>query len=192
MSPLLKDDQRTLLLLARRAIVEAVSHLQVFEVPPVTDSLARPMGAFVTLYCDGHLRGCIGRIEPTEPLARTVAQCAVGAALHDPRFTPVVGEELVRLAIEISVLSPVEPILPEAVKVGTHGLVVQREHFRGVLLPQVAVERAWTRERFLEETCRKAGLPRDAWRDPETQCLAFTDEVFSEAEFKENQSSSGR
>jgi uncharacterized protein (TIGR00296 family) len=86
----------------------------------------------------------------------------------------------------------VEPILPEAVKVGTHGLVVQREHFRGVLLPQVAVERAWTRERFLEETCRKAGLPPDAWRDPETQCLAFTDEVFSEAEFKENQSSSGR
>ena len=192
MSPLPKDDQRTLLLLARRAIVEAVSHLQVFEVPPATDNLARPTGAFVTLYCDGHLRGCIGRIEPTEPLARTVAQCAVGAALHDPRFTPVVGEELVRLAIEISVLSPVEPILPEAVKVGTHGLVVQREHFRGVLLPQVAVERAWTRERFLEETCRKAGLPPDAWRDPETQCLAFTDEVFSEAEFKENQSSSGR
>jgi len=178
--------------LARRAIVEAVSYLQVFEVPPVSDNLARPTGAFVTLYCDGHLRGCIGRIEPTEPLARTVAQCAVGAALHDPRFTPVVGEELVRLTIEISVLSPVELILPEAVKVGTHGLVIQREHFRGVLLPQVAMERAWTRERFLEETCRKAGLPPDAWRDPETQCLAFTDEVFSEAEFKENQSSSGR
>jgi AmmeMemoRadiSam system protein A len=191
MSPLPKNDQRTLLLLARRAIVEAVSHLPLFEVPSVTGNLARPTGAFVTLYREGHLRGCIGRIEPAEALARTVAQCAVGAALHDPRFTPVVGEELVRLTIEISVLSPVEPILPEAVKVGNHGLVVQREHFRGVLLPQVAVERAWTRERFLEETCRKAGLPPDAWRDPETQCLAFTDEVFSEAEFKENQSSSG-
>lgn len=187
MSPLPKDDQRTLLLLARRAIVEAVSHQQVFEVPAVTDNLARPTGAFVTLYCDGYLRGCIGRIEPAEPLASTVAQCAVSAALHDPRFTPVAGEELVRLTIEISVLSAVEPILPEAVNVGTHGLVVQREHFRGVLLPQVAVERAWTRERFLEETCRKAGLPPDAWRDPETQCLAFTDEVFSEAEFKEDQ-----
>src|SRR5579864_1469349 len=105
MSPLPKDDQRTLLLLARRALVEAVSHLQVTEAPAVTANLARPAGAFVTLYCDGHLRGCIGRIEPTAPLARTVEQCAVGAALHDPRFTPVAGEELVRLTIEISILS---------------------------------------------------------------------------------------
>src|SRR5260370_1738176 len=186
MSPLPKDDQRTLLLLARRAIVEAVSHLQVFEVPAVTDNLAKPTGAFVTLYCDGHLRGCIGRIEPTEPLARTIAQCAVGAALHDPRFTPVVGEELARLTIEISVLSPVEPILPEAVKVGTHGLVVQREHFRGVLLPRVAVERAWTRERFLEETCRKAGLPPDPCRHPPPQRLPFTDHAFSPPDFKQH------
>src|SRR5712692_628810 len=112
MSPLPKDDQRTLLLLARRAIVEAVSHLQVFEVPPVAESLARPTGAFVTLYCDGHLRGCIGRIEPTEPLARTVAQCAVRAALPDPRLTAVVIEQLVRVAISFSGPASLVPIRP--------------------------------------------------------------------------------
>jgi AmmeMemoRadiSam system protein A len=192
MSPLPRDDQRTLLELARRAISESISRLPLFDVPPVSASLDRPAGAFVTLYREGHLRGCIGRIEPVEPLAKTVAHCAVGAAFHDPRFTPVVADELSLLVIEISVLSPAKPIRPEAVEVGLHGLVVSREQFHGVLLPKVAAERGWTSQRFLEETCRKAGLPPDAWRNPETECLSFTDEVFSEAELNEGHPLPGR
>ena len=182
MSPLPRDDQRALLELARRAIVQALSGNQFPEVPPLSGNLARKAGAFVTLYRGSHLRGCIGRIEPAEPLAWTIARCAVDAALHDPRFSPVTAEELDQLTIEISVLSLAEPIHPEAVQAGIHGLVITREHLRGVLLPKVAAEHDWTRERFLEETCRKAGLPPDAWRDPKTECLAFTDEVFSEDE----------
>ncbi|HYL11343.1 MAG TPA: AmmeMemoRadiSam system protein A [Candidatus Acidoferrales bacterium] len=188
MSPLPRDDQRTLLELARRAISESLSRLPPFDVPTVSVSLDRPAGAFVTLYREGQLRGCIGRIEAVERLVKTVVDCAVGAAFHDPRFTPVVAEELSLLLIEISVLSPATPIRPEAVEVGLHGLVISREPFRGVLLPKVAAERGWTSQRFLEETCRKAGLPPDAWRNPETECLSFTNEVFSEAEFKEGHS----
>lgn len=129
------------------------------------------------------LCGCIGQVAPSDSLAVTVARCAIGAATKDPRFPPVRPEELAELEIELSILSPLEPIEPEAVQIGQHGLMVVRDYHRGVLLPQVAMEHHWTRERFLEETCTKAGLPPDAWRDPGTQIQAFTAEIFSEADF---------
>jgi len=113
-----------------------------------------------------------------------VVHCAVGAALHDPRFPPVGLEEIVQLTIEISVLSIPQPIPPGEVQVGTHGLLIQRDQFRGVLLSKVARERGWNREKFLDETCQKAGLPPKSWRDPQTECLAFIDEAFSEADFE--------
>jgi AmmeMemoRadiSam system protein A len=182
MSPLSSGDRRALLELARRAIVEA-AHRR--PVPPVllhTPELARPGGAFVSLHQRGRLRGCIGQMEALEPLAQTVARCAAAAATEDPRFAPVQPQELDELEIEISVLSPLFPISPEQVEVGRHGLLVSRGWQRGVLLPQVAAEFRWTPQRFLEETCRKAGLEADALRDPATRIQAFTAEVFSEAE----------
>ncbi len=112
MSPLLKDDRRELLRLARRTILESVSQCPQSDLTVFSESLARPSGAFVTLYRAGRLRGCIGRIEAVEALARTVVHCAVGAALHDPRFPPVGLEEIVQLTIEISVLSIPQPIPP--------------------------------------------------------------------------------
>ncbi len=182
MSPLSEEDRRTLLALARQAIVEAVVHGQVPEEPLPGGVLARPAGAFVTLHLRGGLRGCIGRIEATEPLADTVVRCAVSAALHDPRFDPIRRDELEGLEIEISILTPPVSIRPGEIEIGRHGLVVSRGPFRGLLLPQVAVEHALTAERFLEETCRKAGLASGAWRDAETQIHAFTCEVFAEKE----------
>lgn len=113
-----------------------------------------------------------------------VAHCAKAAALEDPRFSPLSPQELVEIEIEISVLSPIEPIAPDQIESGKHGLVVTRGSIRGVLLPQVAAEFQWTAERFLEETCVKAGLERDAWKDAATQIEAFTAEVFSESEFR--------
>jgi hypothetical protein len=180
MSPLCEEDRRALLGLARRAIVEAVVHDRTLEESPASQSLARLAGAFVTLRHGGQLRGCIGHIEATESLADTVARCAVSAALHDPRFNPVSPDEIPGLQIEISVLTPPEITRPEDVQVGRHGLLISRRWQRGLLLPQVAVEYGLGRERFLEETCRKAGLPLDAWKDPETEIRAFTCEVFSE------------
>jgi AmmeMemoRadiSam system protein A len=144
--------------------------------------LARRAGAFVTLHRLGRLRGCIGHIEATEPLAETVIRCAVSAALHDPRFDPTSREEIPDLEIEISILTPPEIARPEEIEIGRHGLLISRGWQRGLLLPQVAVEHGLSRERFLEETCRKAALAPDAWKEPETEIRVFTCEVFSEKE----------
>lgn len=140
-----------------------------------------PTGAFVTLrqYL-GELRGCIGRAMSSQPLFQTVADCTVEAARLDPRFSPVRPDELAELRIEISVLSALEDVSPEQIEVGCHGLLISVGLRRGLLLPQVAREWGWDRERFLDETCLKAGLPRDAWRHG-ARIQAFTAEVFAEA-----------
>jgi AmmeMemoRadiSam system protein A len=113
-------------------------------------------------------------------LRESVVHCAQSAALHDPRFPPLLKAELPALQIEISVLSPLSRIDPNDVEIGKHGLVVATEDRRGLLLPQVSTEHHLSREEFLEETCRKAGLPRDAWRDPQTEIFSFTCEIFQE------------
>jgi AmmeMemoRadiSam system protein A len=188
------DDRRALLARARQAIVEIVVRNRTVEWPSPAGRLAVPAGAFVTLHCLSRLRGCIGRTDASLPLAETVVQCAIGAALHDPRFPPLGRNEIPCLEIEISVLSEFAPVLPQAIEPGRHGLLIikvdQRGDHRGLLLPQVAVERHWSATRFLEETCEKAGLDRHAWRDPETRILGFTAEVFSEGNLSAAQSDS--
>jgi AmmeMemoRadiSam system protein A len=121
-------------------------------------------------------------------LAETVAQCAISAALHDPRFRPLREDEIPRLELEISVVSEPRPIKPEEVEVGTHGILVSRGASRALLLPQVAVERSWSATQFIEETCRKAGLEPGAWRDPETKLYAFTADILSEFELAKSSS----
>src|SRR5205807_9055806 len=114
----------------------------------------------------GQLRGCVGQVEASDPLGDAVARAAINAALHDSRFPAVEVDEVGSLEIEISVLSPPELIAPEAILLGRHGLLIVNGEHRGLLLPRVAAGRRWSSQRFLEETCAKAGLPRDAWRDP--------------------------
>jgi AmmeMemoRadiSam system protein A len=109
-----------------------------------------------------------------------VVRCAASAALHDPRFAPLKPEDLGELEIEISLLSPAAAIDPARIEIGQHGLLVSRGAQRGLLLPQVAVEHKLTPEQFLDEACRKAQLPRQSWRDPGTQMLGFTCEVFTD------------
>jgi AmmeMemoRadiSam system protein A len=177
---LCSDDCRALLELARRAISSAVIEKRIPDFPPYRAALSEPTGAFVTLHRDGQVRGCVGQVESPDSLADTVARAAINAALHDSRFPAVEAEEVESLEIEISVLSPPEPIAPGAILLGRHGLLIVEGEHRGLLLPQVATERQWSLQRFLEETCAKAGLPRDAWREPSTRILAFTAEVFSD------------
>jgi AmmeMemoRadiSam system protein A len=173
-------DRRSLLELARRAIAEAVCLQKPAEGISQNGVFAEKRAVFVTLDVRGRLRGCIGVVEAFEPLGESIARCAASAALHDPRFSPVSAEELRELQIEISLLSPPEPILPENIEIGKHGLLILQGSKRGLLLPQVAVEHKLGREQFLEETCRKAGLNAKAWQERETQILGFTSEVFSE------------
>jgi AmmeMemoRadiSam system protein A len=174
-------DRCTLLALAREAISEVVLRLDFLDLPPPPGSLAEARAAFVSVRCNGKLRGCIGRTSSDNTLAETVVQCAISAALQDARFRPLCEEDMAGLKIEISVLSELLPLSPDEIQVGVHGILVVRDANRGLLLPQVAVERKWGAERFLQEGCRKAGLPLDAWRDPETKLFAFTADVFSEA-----------
>jgi len=180
MSQLSSDDWRALVEIARRAISSAILEKSIPDFPPYPAALSEPRGAFVSLYCSGNLRGCVGQVENPGALADVVARSAINAALYDPRFPPVGAHEVAILQIEISVLTALERISPEAIVTGRHGLLVARGPFRGLLLPQVAMERNWSSRRLLEETCIKAGLARDAWSDPATDVFGFTAEVFSE------------
>jgi AmmeMemoRadiSam system protein A len=175
------NDGRVLLDLARRAIASAVTQKTLPEFTYPAGLLDIRAGAFVTLRYSGKLRGCVGQVEDPGPVADTVARAAINAALHDTRFFPLAADEIDALEIEVSVLSPLEPLAPETIIVGLHGLMVDRSGQRGLLLPQVAAERQWSSRRFLEETCAKAGLPDDSWKDPDTRILGFTVQVFSES-----------
>ena len=183
MSELGPEDRQRLLDLARAAI-EARLRGRPRPEPELGARLREPCGAFVTLRSrpDHDLRGCVGYIQPSLPLAESVAHAALAAALEDTRFTPVTLEELPKLSLEISVLSPLAPIRPEQVRVGVHGLVLRHRGHSGLLLPQVPVEHGWDRETFLDHTCRKAGLDAGCWRHPDTKISAFTAEVFGDAE----------
>jgi AmmeMemoRadiSam system protein A len=187
------DQRRTLLLIAHEAILSVLERRPSPEAPPLPPALSDPRGVFTTLYLrcglpgdlagrlGRHLRGCVGYAVPIAPLNRAVAETARAAAFEDSRFLPVTKEEALELEVSLSVLSRLFPIHPEAVEVGRHGLVISLGARRGLLLPQVAVEHGWDRETFLEQTCRKAGLPLDAWRKAAT-VEAFTAEVFADAD----------
>jgi AmmeMemoRadiSam system protein A len=157
----------------------------------LTPALEAVRGAFVTLrHRSGELRGCIGRVEPTLPLWRTVMECAFASATRDPRFEALSAAELAFHRIEISVLTAPEPIPPASVEPGRHGLLVSHGASEGLLLPQVASENDWDRDTLLGMVCRKAGLPQDAWRKGARLC-AFEAEVFSEDSDREPPSAAG-
>lgn len=175
-------EKMLLLEVARRAMVAAAQALD-FAPPLSCDAgLREPWGAFVTLRQRGRLRGCMGQLPSRTPLVEVVAHCAKAAALEDPRFDALRPEDTSQVAIEISVLSSLEKITLQQIEIGRHGLFVRCGNLRGVLLPQVATEFRWTAAKFLEETCIKAGLDREAWKDPETEIQGFSAEVFSEEE----------
>ena len=180
---MLTNEQRTRLLQVARQSVMAVCCGDA-EPDLTTDdpALTSVQGAFVTLHKpDGDLRGCIGHLEGHLPLLETVAEMAVAAATQDPRFPRVRCEEVPRLHIEISAMSPIREVKDVGeIEVGRHGLVMSRGYQRGLLLPQVATEYGWTRDEFLRHTCRKAGLPSNAWQDAGTKIETFEAEVFSE------------
>ena len=175
-------EEAYLLEIARNSVETAVNKHEPYD---ATDggfhSLDQERGAFVTLTKHGELRGCIGYVAPVKPLYITVRDVAALAARRDQRFRPVAPAELGDLKYEISVLSPLRRVLDtEEIQVGTHGLVMRQGGREGLLLPQVPVEEGWNRVTFLEQTCRKAGLPANAWRDQDTDIFLFTALVFGQ------------
>jgi AmmeMemoRadiSam system protein A len=168
-----------LLRLAREAILAKIDGRSLLAPEPDSEWPAEHRGVFTTLYLHGQLRGCVGYAMPIAPLSRAVMETACAAAFNDTRFAPVTSEEAHGLEISLSILSPLARIRAEDVVVGRDGLLVSEGARRGLLLPQVPVENGWDRETFLEQTCRKAGLPLDAWRKG-ASIEAFTAEVFGD------------
>ncbi len=174
--------------MAREAIESKVRGraLPPFSVP---GSFERDSGVFVTIntHPGEELRGCIGYPNPFFPLAKAIVKAAEGAT-EDPRFPPLGVPELDRVVVEVSILTPPEPLevrkpkqLPGLVRVGVDGLIAARGAARGLLLPQVAVDWGWDAEEFLAQTCMKAGLMPDAWLEPETRFSRFQSEIWGEA-----------
>jgi len=177
---MLTDAQKDALVdLARRSVAATVTRS---AAPTCSVAVPDASGVFVTIKRGGELRGCLGTLQCQRGLAGEVVRCAADAATDDPRFPPVSIDELPDLAVEVSVLGPLElidPRDPEAIVIGRHGLVAERGFRRGLLLPQVATEWGWTVEQFLRQTCLKAGLEPDAWQR-DARISRFEAEVFGE------------
>ena len=178
----LSSEERSLLLRLVRDTLSARFRGEPLPEPPIPEGpLTELRGAFVTLKEKGQLRGCIGHVVGLEPLWKSVRSNAINAAFHDPRFSPLEPDELPRVKIEISALTPLEEVAsPDEIEVGLHGVMIEKGLYRGLLLPQVAVEYGWDRETFLDYTCRKAGLQPGCWKDQDARISVFSAEVFSE------------
>jgi AmmeMemoRadiSam system protein A len=178
---MLTDPQKSALMaIARQAIATHESGAANERPGPI--EFPDASGVFVTIKRRGELRGCLGTLQSSRGLGAEVARCAADAASEDPRFPPVGRDELPEIAVEISVLGPLEPIDPRqegAIVIGRHGLVAEQGPRRGLLLPQVATEWGWTVEQFLRQTCTKAGLPPDAWQHG-ARISRFDAEVFGD------------
>jgi uncharacterized protein len=175
------EERRILLRLARESILSSLGW-QFAPEASHPEHLRENRGVFTTIYVKGNLRGCVGYAMPIAPLFRAVAETARSAAFEDSRFPAISPGEVAGLEVSLSILSPLFEVRPEQVEVGRHGLVVSEGYRRGLLLPQVPLEWNWDREAFLAQTCRKAGLPPDAWRFG-AQLQAFTAEVFGDSDF---------
>lgn len=179
------QEQQRLLEIARQSISDAAGGRGPAPLEAEPDGLTLERGAFVTIHRHGNLRGCIGNFTAEGPLADTVQQMAVSAALHDPRFPPVSPDEMDELDLEISVLSPLSKIENVGeIEVGVHGIYIISPRGRGVLLPQVAAEWGWDRDTFLDQTCVKAGLQPGCWRDDDVEILIFSAQVFGEEDHR--------
>lgn len=163
-APLTAALQLDLLTLAHAALAAAANGSPPVQ-PPGAGPFLQPAAVFVSWTIAGRLRGCIGCIEAREPLGIAVVRLSMAAGREDPRFEPIGTAELSIALCEISILGPLVPITSvDDIEIGRDGLVVEQRGRRGVLLPRVAVEWRWGRERFLNETCVKAGLAPNAWR----------------------------
>jgi AmmeMemoRadiSam system protein A len=178
------DDKRVLLALSRETLTAHLSGRGMPSYRSTSAALRAPRATFVTLRRrdSGDLRGCRGERVARWPLIESVMHMTIASAVDDPRFEPVRLHEVPGLHIEISALTPPQPIRPEDVVVGRHGLIVMAGHTAGLLLPQVPEAYGWTREQFLRGVCEKAGLAPDAWRKSWVRLEAFEAEVWGEEE----------
>ena len=176
-------DRSQLLDLARKSIEYYLNHKKQFILTNPDNSIFIDKRAvFVTLHKDGYLRGCIGHMHAQMPLHKAVIEMATASAFEDPRFASVQKEELEKIEIEISVLSPMERIFDyKKIRMGIDGVWIKKGFRSGVYLPQVATDTGWDRETFLKSLCiSKAGIPQDAYKDADAEIYIYQVEKFNE------------
>lgn len=179
-SKLTRKEQQQLLALSRKAIIEYIKNGHTEQASVQNEGLAHTAGCFVTIKLHNKLRGCIGCFTSEKPLWQTVQEFAIAAASRDPRFYPLHPEELDDITIELSVLSDLVKIeSTDEIQVGNHGLYIEKNMYRGVLLPQVATENNWDKTTFLAQTCLKAGLDPAAWESG-ADIYIFSAQIFGE------------
>jgi uncharacterized protein len=183
---LTEEEGKAAVKLARRALTEFTEKRSRIKPEGLPEVFDEKQGVFVTLHEDGDLRGCIGYPQPVMPLGNAIVDSAINAGTGDPRFPSVKAKELGRIEFEVTVLTKPQPYrvpknkLPEMVRIGIDGLIVTKGMFSGLLLPQVAPEWGFDPMEFLSQTCLKAGLPADAWIDPDTEVQHFQAQIFAE------------
>ncbi|MEM0359892.1 MAG: TIGR00296 family protein [Candidatus Diapherotrites archaeon] len=180
------EEGKELVKLARKSISYMLATGLLFKEKTNEKKFLEKRGVFVTLnlHPGGELRGCIGLPYPVKPLWSAVIEAAVSAALHDPRFQPLKSKELEEITVEVSVLTEPKKAdksgLPDSIRIGEHGLIIEKGYNSGLLLPQVATELGWDAETFLEQVCLKAGLYAKAWKAPDATIKIFSAQIFSE------------
>ncbi len=181
------EDAKKLIKLARKSIEYTMATGQKYK-DDIPHKFLDKRGVFVTLekFPSGELRGCIGFPEPVMPLWLAIIEAANSAAFLDTRFQQIDSDELDKITVEISVLTVPEEItvskdkIAKHIEIGKDGLIIRKGFHSGLLLPQVGFEYGWTSEEFLEHTCMKSGLSRDAWREDDTKVLKFQAQIFHE------------
>ena len=174
-----------LLRVARQSLENFLECGERIQFPTEIPELMEKRAVFVTLRKreNGDLRGCIGQSKPSYPLIEAVAKTAISSAVDDTRFPSLTLNELPELLIEINVLSPLAPSKPEDVKIGKHGLMINKGSKGALFLPEVAVLNGWDLHTFLDELCRKADLPEGCWHEREAKLYVFESEAWGENEF---------
>ncbi|NOQ34061.1 MAG: TIGR00296 family protein [Methanosarcinales archaeon] len=184
---MLDRDEGTIAVRLARSAIKAHLSGEVVETGDLPVVFGEKRGVFVTLHKNGDLRGCIGYPEPIMQLLDAILDSAVSAAVRDPRFPPVRYEEMEEIVVEVTILTPPAKIdampsdMPKHVEVGKHGLIVRKDVYQGLLLPQVATEWGFDAEEFLSQTCIKAGLLPDAWLTGAV-VYSFEGQIFTELE----------
>lgn len=180
-------DGEELVKMARRAVTEFLRSNSTVDDTKFNSEFDFNSGVFVTLNKQDSLRGCIGYPIPIKKLSYGLIDAAISAATQDTRFSPVSVDELDKITFDVTVLTPPVEIKVEEpteylkeIKVGRDGLIVENSYSSGLLLPQVPIEYDWTVEEFLEHTCQKAGLGKDAWKDNDTKISRFEGVIFKE------------
>ena len=181
------SDGIELVKMARKAVTEMLQNNSKIRDPLFESKFDFSSGVFVTLNKENSLRGCIGYPLPVKKLSEGLIDAAISAAIHDTRFNPVTADELDKIVFEVTILTPPAEIRVEQpseylreIKIGRDGLIVENAYTSGLLLPQVPTEYGWNTEEFLEFTCQKAGLKKDAWKDKETKISRFQGVIFKE------------